>query len=384
MIDDRSDQTLAADEPAVLDYEGPDVGDVPDFVADVENAIDRRASLGKIQRAFRSQQTTVRYLCRSLERRFAVRSLTGRCARCERTTTGLVQTTWTFVLPVPLRTRLIGGVRRSGRVDLMFAFCPACSEATIVAQRRRARTSRGSKSLFALGLLVVLAGVSDLRMRFPTFGVVALGLVVCVVAFLGPTIVALYGRRTLPKRIREGVPRWLDFHSLSAATARSLPPADPRLASMKDRVELLSVPLDVADAVAAVADERAGGIDVFLGTTRGEVRERDRVELVALDYEAYEAMAVTQLRELVVRARERWPIVWCAILHRVGRVALSEASVVIAVSCPHRVAAFEACRFLIDELKKSVAIWKKECWADGSVSWVHPETGVVSVEMRSV
>lgn len=148
---------------------------------------------------------------------------------------------------------------------------------------------------------------------------------------------------------------------------------------MRDRIELSAAPLDPAAAVAAVLDPAAGGVDVFLGTTRSETRD-DGVELVALDYEAYAEMAVGQMGELVAAARARWPIVRCAILHRTGRVALAEASVVIAVSCPHRVAAFEACRFLIDELKKSVAIWKKEVWADGSVSWIHPDTGVVTVE----
>ena len=148
---------------------------------------------------------------------------------------------------------------------------------------------------------------------------------------------------------------------------------------MPDHVALTAEPIDASAAINRVTDPAAGGVDVFLGTTRAETRD-DGVALVALDYEAYEAMAVAQLRELVARARERWPIVRCAILHRTGRVGLAEASVVIAVACPHRVAAFESCRFLIDELKQVVAIWKKEVWADGSASWVHPETGVVSVE----
>lgn len=145
-------------------------------------------------------------------------------------------------------------------------------------------------------------------------------------------------------------------------------------------IEISPDPFDVAAAIARVADPAAGGVDVFLGTTRGEVRAADRVELVALHYEAYAEMAEAQLRELVALARSRWPIVRCVLLHRVGRVPLAEASVLIAVSCPHRVAAFEACRFLIDELKKSVTIWKKEVWADGTTSWIHPDTGVVTVE----
>jgi molybdopterin synthase catalytic subunit len=83
-------------------------------------------------------------------------------------------------------------------------------------------------------------------------------------------------------------------------------------------------------------------------------------------------MAIEQLKKLAAAARTRWPIVKLALLHRVGKVALAEPSVVIAVSTPHRADAFEACRFLIDELKKDVAIWKKEVWSDGSGTWVHP------------
>jgi molybdopterin synthase catalytic subunit len=83
-------------------------------------------------------------------------------------------------------------------------------------------------------------------------------------------------------------------------------------------------------------------------------------------------MAEQQLRDLARAARERFPIVKLAMLHRTGRVALAEASVLIAVSCPHRGEAFDACRFLIDALKKDVAIWKKEIWSDGSGTWVHP------------
>jgi molybdopterin synthase catalytic subunit len=141
----------------------------------------------------------------------------------------------------------------------------------------------------------------------------------------------------------------------------------------QDQIQILSTALLAADAIRSVTDARAGGIDVFLGTTRAE-RSPDGRELVALDYEAYTEMALEQLRQLARRAREKWPIIRLALLHRTGRVGLGEPSVVIAVSTPHRADAFDACRFLIDELKKDVAIWKKEVWADGSSSWVHPES----------
>ena len=136
-----------------------------------------------------------------------------------------------------------------------------------------------------------------------------------------------------------------------------------------DWIEILAIPLDTNRAIEFVAAPEAGGIDVFLGTTRSE-RSNDGRELIALDYEAYHEMAIQQLNELARRAREKFPIARIALLHRTGRVAIAEPSVVIAVSCPHRGQAFDACRFLIDELKAQVTIWKKEVWADGSTSWV--------------
>lgn len=138
-----------------------------------------------------------------------------------------------------------------------------------------------------------------------------------------------------------------------------------------DWIEILPGVLTSAAAIEFVTDPASGGIDIFLGTTRAE-KSPDGRELIALDYEAYEQMALEQMRALAKRAREKWPIVKLALLHRTGRVALGEPSVVIAVSTPHRGQAFEACRYLIDELKRDIAIWKKEVWTDGSATWVHP------------
>ncbi len=137
---------------------------------------------------------------------------------------------------------------------------------------------------------------------------------------------------------------------------------------MSDLIELSTAPLDWLLAQ-RVVDKTAGGIAFFAGTTRAECRKADRAELIALDYEAFEEMALAQLRELVAIARKKWPIARVAIQHRIGRVAVGEPSVIIAVACPHRAQAFEACRFLIDELKAVVTIWKKEVWNDGSASW---------------
>jgi molybdopterin synthase catalytic subunit len=138
-----------------------------------------------------------------------------------------------------------------------------------------------------------------------------------------------------------------------------------------DWIEILPDALPAAKAIAFVTDPTAGGIDVFLGTTRTEKSADDRA-LIALEYEAYEQMALQQMAELARRVREKWPVIKLAMLHRIGRVAPGGPSVVIAVSTPHRADAFAACKFLIDELKRDIAIWKKEVWSDGSGSWVHP------------
>ncbi len=119
------------------------------------------------------------------------------------------------------------------------------------------------------------------------------------------------------------------------------------------------------------AEGAAGGLTIFEGVTRFE-RCVEHGDLVRLSYEAYGEMACKQMRLLVERCRERWPIERCALVHRVGDVEIGEASVVIGVACGHRAEAFDACRFLIDELKREVPIWKKEVWSDGHTSWVDP------------
>lgn len=109
---------------------------------------------------------------------------------------------------------------------------------------------------------------------------------------------------------------------------------------------------------------------LFLGITREFTAGRQTVEL---SYEAYREMAELELGKLEAQARQRWPLVECVIVHRLGVVAVSEASVAIAVSSAHRDDAFAAGQWLIDSLKESVPIWKQERWADGGTEWVHPE-----------
>ena len=138
-----------------------------------------------------------------------------------------------------------------------------------------------------------------------------------------------------------------------------------------DWIDILPTPLPTAKAIDFVSSPNAGGVAIFLGTTRSEKNAQGR-ELQALDYEAYIEMALPQLQTLAQASRSQWPIIKLAILHRTGRVELSQPSVLIAVASPHRHEAFAACRFIIDALKADVAIWKKEIWSDGSGTWVQP------------
>jgi molybdopterin synthase catalytic subunit len=118
-----------------------------------------------------------------------------------------------------------------------------------------------------------------------------------------------------------------------------------------------------------VRSHAAGAVVLFLGTVREMTADR---QTLALDYEAYPEMARAKMAELEELARQRWPVIEVGIIHRLGHLELGDISVGIAVSCPHRQQAFEAGKFLIDEFKQVVPIWKKENWSDGTTEWVHP------------
>jgi molybdopterin synthase catalytic subunit len=137
-------------------------------------------------------------------------------------------------------------------------------------------------------------------------------------------------------------------------------------------IELVRNPIDTHSVVERVRSPLAGAVCLFLGTARevtGEKRTR------SLHYDAYDEMASKMLARLESQARERWPIVEVAIVHRLGNLEPAETSVAVAVSTPHRADAFEACRWLMDTLKQEVPIWKRETWADGSEEWIHPGLG---------
>jgi len=113
-----------------------------------------------------------------------------------------------------------------------------------------------------------------------------------------------------------------------------------------------------------------GGVCIFVGTTRRITGEKETDRLY---YEAHNSMALKEMQTLVDRAMERWPVLKAVLLHRVGEVGVGEASVIAGVATPHRDEAFLASRFLIDELKKSVQIWKKETYRNGSTEWVESD-----------
>ncbi|MEX0601953.1 MAG: molybdenum cofactor biosynthesis protein MoaE [Bacteroidota bacterium] len=144
-------------------------------------------------------------------------------------------------------------------------------------------------------------------------------------------------------------------------------------------VRLTPDPIDIPSLLTDVITPESGGIDVFVGTTRNHSNGRG---VTRLEYEAFEPMALKEMEKIEHRARERWPLHNVAVIHRLGTVPVGEASVAIAVASAHRKDAFEACRFLIDELKKTVPIWKREHFADGTVEWSGSSASSITTTAR--
>ena len=130
---------------------------------------------------------------------------------------------------------------------------------------------------------------------------------------------------------------------------------------MADSVRLARTAIDLA-ALAAVSPAD-GALCLFVGVVRNENRGR---EVLRLEYEAYEEMALPLMEEIAAETTRRFPVTDVRLVHRLGRLEIGEASVAVAVASPHRAEAFAACRFAIDALKAQVPIWKKELYADGS------------------
>jgi molybdopterin synthase catalytic subunit len=134
--------------------------------------------------------------------------------------------------------------------------------------------------------------------------------------------------------------------------------------------KLTDQPIDLLAARAALADPRAGGYATFEGWVRNRNDGRD---VVALEYEAYPALAQTEAEKILAEAAERFDIVDAAAEHRIGRLDLGDVAVWIGVTAVHRGPAFDACQYIINELKVRVPIWKKEHYTDGDSGWVNCE-----------
>ncbi len=135
-------------------------------------------------------------------------------------------------------------------------------------------------------------------------------------------------------------------------------------------VELTQGPIDAAALLAAIGSSAAGANLLFTGTTR---QSTGATATDWLDYEAYEPLACSELERLRAEAIARFGLAGCGIIHRLGRVAVGETSVAVAVSAAHRREALAAAEWLLDELKRQVPIWKREAGPTG-LTWVHPET----------
>ena len=135
-------------------------------------------------------------------------------------------------------------------------------------------------------------------------------------------------------------------------------------------VRLQDGPIDAAELVVVVADPAAGAVATFLGTVRDHNAGR---RVLYLEYHAYPEMAVREMEQLERATLERFAVARVAVVHRTGRLEIGEASVGIAVSSAHRAAALDACRFLIDTLKQTVPIWKKEFFEGGEV-WIEGQS----------
>ncbi|MBI1184498.1 molybdenum cofactor biosynthesis protein MoaE [bacterium] len=135
---------------------------------------------------------------------------------------------------------------------------------------------------------------------------------------------------------------------------------------MEKLIELSHEAIVVNEVIDFCRDPQCGSVNVFAGTVRNQAKGK---EVTHLFFEAYETMALQELHKIADKAAEKWPIHKIAIVHRLGNVQVGQDAVLIVVATPHRKEGFESCAFVIDSLKKSVPIWKKEFWVDGS-HWV--------------
>lgn len=131
-------------------------------------------------------------------------------------------------------------------------------------------------------------------------------------------------------------------------------------------IQILDEPLDAAACIIKATDAECGGMNVFIGSVRNKTKGK---RVIRLEYECYHSMAVKEIKKIAEDALRQWDIRTIVIHHRTGVLSIGDIAVVIVVNAPHRDAAFEACRYAIDTLKKTVPIWKKEIFEDGE-EWV--------------
>ncbi len=135
-------------------------------------------------------------------------------------------------------------------------------------------------------------------------------------------------------------------------------------------------PISVASLLAEVQGPERGGTCIFMGTVRTDD------DVTAIEYSAYDEMAIAEIERMLAEAHERWPEGRVMLQHRLGLIPVGEASIAIVAAAAHRDAAFAACRYVIEEVKKRLPIWKKEMHADGTATWVDPSGKPVAGGLR--
>ena len=146
----------------------------------------------------------------------------------------------------------------------------------------------------------------------------------------------------------------------------------------QDNFAIRIAPLSIAEIYTLADNPANGAVVVMSGMVRNQT---DGKPVVSLEYQAYQPMAIKVFEQIASEIRSQWPDINTVVIHhRVGRLKIGEISVLVAIGCPHRSEAFEACRYAIDTLKHTAPIWKKEHWADGSSNWVSIEACEVDRE----
>jgi len=131
-------------------------------------------------------------------------------------------------------------------------------------------------------------------------------------------------------------------------------------------IKITEKPIDVQKVIDTASSLGAGAVNVFIGTVRNNAHGKN---VLWLEYESHETMAVSEIRKIIDEASHRWPLQGWAVSHRIGTLKPGETAVAVAVSTPHRSDSFEACQFIIDSVKEKAPIWKKEVFEDGE-EWI--------------